>query len=718
MTLALRGTRLPSIRARLLLLLMLPSLCGAALVAGILLFEYRLGVERSSQATLITARALAEAVDNQLKEVQAGLTGLAASSTLKSGELAQFHERATEYVAMSGEVGNLVLADATGQQLVNTLRRFGEPLPNAGPQAPARIIIESGQPFARIVSAGLTGQPIVVVGVPVGKPGAVRYSLAASVPYEVFQELLARQQLPAGWIAAVVDDRGAIVARTVDPLAFRAKPVSQALGQALAREREGSFEGNTLEGIAVFTSFSRSQTTGWSVAVGIPQDALASDLRRSLLLVALLVLAILGIALGLAWVNGRRIAHALDRLVEVSVQLGRGEQVEAPSLPYAEVHQLGQAMAHAGATLQEARRDVEDNQARLRAVLESAMDGIVVADEQQRIVEFNAAACRLFGYEREEVLGRPLSILLPERFREAHDAAVARFAVQHEQPRTMARGGPPLYALRRDGSEFPIEASISAAKVGDGVVLTGIVRDITRRLAVQEALLRSNEELQHYASVASHDLRSPLRSVKGFLAVLGKTSAGRLDEKGRDLIARCVRAVDHMDRLTADLLSYARLQRGSEPFADVDLNAVVDEAKTLLAAPIAQSGAVIDVGALPVVRGAAGELIRLFENLLSNAIKYRGAQPPRIRIDAARTARGWLVSVTDNGIGIEPEFRERVFGLFERIPSQRPADGTGIGLAICRKVVQRHGGKIWVDPVPGGGSSLRFTLAAHGALDD
>ena len=130
------------------------------------------------------------------------------------------------------------------------------------------------------------------------------------------------------------------------------------------------------------------------------------------------------------------------------------------------------------------------------------------------------------------------------------------------------------------------------------------------------------------------------------VAVLGKTSAGRLDEKGRDLIARCVRAVDHMDRLTADLLSYARLQRGSEPFADVDLNAVVDEAKTLLAAPIAQSGAVIDVGALPVVRGAAGELIRLFENLLSNAIKYRGAQPPRIRIDAARTARGWLVSVT------------------------------------------------------------------------
>jgi PAS domain S-box-containing protein len=703
---------LPSLRARLLLWLLLPSFVGAALVAAILVNEYRQGLERSRQGSLFTARALAQAVDNQLGEIQSGLSGLAAGGALHPEDFAAFHARASVFAKSLHGMGNVVLAD-TGSQLVNTQVPFGGELPRTGPGSPASIVIGSGRPFARVVKASLTGRWIVVAGVPVRVDGTVRYAMSSGVNPDLFQQLLVRQQLPAAWFAVVLDDQQLIVARTAEAATFRGQPASASFREALARGREGVFEGVTLEGVPVVTAFSRSSDTGWAVAVAIPREELAGELRHSLAILGAVVLSILALAGALAWANGRHVARSLSKLLALSTQLGRGERLTNPDLPYAETQQLAQALVHASETQAEARRDIEDRQIRLRAVLDSAVDGIVVADGNQRIVEFNPAAQRLFGYERDEVIGLPLEILVPERNRPGHSAGVARFIAEGGAPRPMDSTGKVLHALRSDGTEFPMEGSIAAVTVRDGQVLTVIVRDITARLAVQDALLRSNEELQHYAAVASHDLRSPLRSIKGFLTVLSRSEPA-LTERQRELIARCQRAADHMDHLTGDLLAYARLQRSTEPRVDVDLGTVVSDAIDLLRDPIRDSGARIDVKPMPVVRAAASEMVRLFENLISNAIKYRGSLSPVIEVSAQAQPDAWVVSIRDNGAGIAPDYRERVFELFERLQNEGPP-GTGVGLAICRRIVQRHGGRIWVESAPGGGSVFRFTLAREGA---
>jgi light-regulated signal transduction histidine kinase (bacteriophytochrome) len=227
-----------------------------------------------------------------------------------------------------------------------------------------------------------------------------------------------------------------------------------------------------------------------------------------------------------------------------------------------------------------------------------------------------------------------------------------------------------------------------------------------------ETLERSNIELQQFAYFASHDLQSPLRSIGGFVQLLQMEYQEKLDDQGRDYIRRTVQSIAQMQALIRDLLAYSRVESRSRPFVPVRLGDVFHDSSTLLEASIRDSGGQVTCGELPAVLGDRSQLAQLMLNLIGNGLKYHGAEPPHVHVSAELGPKEneWIISVRDNGIGIEPKYFERVFEIFKRLHDQREYPGTGIGLAVCRRVVERHGGAIWVESEPGRGSNFRFSI--------
>jgi PAS domain S-box-containing protein len=252
--------------------------------------------------------------------------------------------------------------------------------------------------------------------------------------------------------------------------------------------------------------------------------------------------------------------------------------------------------------------------------------------------------------------------------------------------------------------------------------ILGTIQDVSERRRAEEdlrrqaeELARSNTELEQFAYVASHDLREPLRMISSYVELLGRRYGDRLDDDAREFIAFARDGAERMDRLVLDLLDYSRIGRLSQPMRPVLLDGPLDRALRVLALKIDEAGAVIDRLSLatPVVIGDPDELARLFQNLIGNAVKYRDpARPMRITITAERQGTDWAVSIADTGIGIDAEYFDRIFRIFQRLHTRATYEGTGIGLAICKKIVEHHGGRIWVESNPGLGSVFHFTLPA------
>jgi light-regulated signal transduction histidine kinase (bacteriophytochrome) len=229
--------------------------------------------------------------------------------------------------------------------------------------------------------------------------------------------------------------------------------------------------------------------------------------------------------------------------------------------------------------------------------------------------------------------------------------------------------------------------------------------------ATTARLERSNEELQRFATVASHDLREPLRVVSGFADLLGRRYSDQLGTDGNRFVDAITTGVARMDEMIADLLAYARAGRIDEPLEPVDSNTVVEDVLSGLQRAIDDVGAAVEVEPLPMVNGNAPALRQLFQNLIANAIKFVDDGSPQVRIWAAEVPEGWRFTIRDNGIGIDPAQAERIFGMFTRLHGRERYPGTGVGLAVCQRIVDVHGGRIWVEPAPGGGSQFMFTIA-------
>ena len=269
--------------------------------------------------------------------------------------------------------------------------------------------------------------------------------------------------------------------------------------------------------------------------------------------------------------------------------------------------------------------------------------------------------------------------------------------------------------LRAPDDELTAIMSTTSAQVGQFLrrkqaeqALAASAAELRRRA---DELERSNAELEQFAYVASHDLSEPLRMVSGFVQLLAERYKGRLDSDADEFIGYTIDGVERMQGLITDLLAYSRVGRAVED-EEVALGAVVDDALAALRAPIAERDAEVRVAELPAVRGDRRELTQLFQNLISNAVKFVDDAPPRVDVCAARRGGMWEVSVRDNGIGVEPRHAERIFKMFQRLHGRDDYPGSGIGLAICKKIVDRHGGDIGFDPVEGGGTVFRVTLPA------
>ncbi len=269
--------------------------------------------------------------------------------------------------------------------------------------------------------------------------------------------------------------------------------------------------------------------------------------------------------------------------------------------------------------------------------------------------------------------------------------------------------------LQRAKEELEIQVAARTEELRDANAHLAVELDERRRAEQRLAqyasdLARSNAELEQFAYVASHDLQEPLRMVASFTQLLARRYQGQLDKDADEFIGFAVDGATRMQTLINDLLVYSRVGTRGKPFLPVDCGEVLKMALDNLASSVEESGAVITHDPLPTVPGDEVQLTQLFQNLIANAIKFRGRETPRIHVSAARQGPQWIFAVRDHGIGIAPEHQERIFMIFQRLHHRSEYPGTGIGLAICKKIVERHGGRIWVESKPGRGATFYFSL--------
>lgn len=362
------------------------------------------------------------------------------------------------------------------------------------------------------------------------------------------------------------------------------------------------------------------------------------------------------------------------------------------------------------------RKKTEDalhrSESLLRAVIEGTTDAVFVKDTQGRYLLINTAGANLVGKTVAAILGQnDTALFSPD---------TAQGIMAHDQLLMKSRQ---IQTFEEEGEAAGVRRVYLATKGpyldghGNLLGLVGISRDISERkqiakLLAQHAadLARSNADLEQFAYAASHDLQEPLRMISSYLELLAQRYQGQLDGTAQRWMTYAVDGAAHMRRLISDLLDYSRVGRLGRPFTTTDCGQTLRTVLSNLQRLIAETGAVVEMDALPVLQADPSQLTQLFQNLLENAIKYRSDHPPRLRVAAQRQQSGWLFSVKDNGIGIAPEYAERIFLIFQRLHTRAEYPGTGIGLAICQRIVERHGGRIWVESQVGQGATFYFLL--------
>jgi PAS domain S-box-containing protein len=362
-----------------------------------------------------------------------------------------------------------------------------------------------------------------------------------------------------------------------------------------------------------------------------------------------------------------------------------------------------------------AEKHLAQMEGRYRGLLEAAPDAMVVVNQVGEIVLLNLQAEKQFGYRRNELLGQKVTNIIPEGFAERLIADGLRSA---EDALAQQIGtGIELSGRRKDRSEFPIELMLSPLTGAEGTLVTAAIRDISVRNAAEADLLhkveelnRSNEELGQFAYIASHDLQEPLRMVASYTQLLSRRYTGKLDSDADEFIAYAVDGATRMQRLIQDLLAYSRVGTKGKDLLNTSSENALQHALSNLRGAIEESGAQVTHDPLPEVLADEMQLIQLFQNLVGNAIKYQNPGIPKIHIAALNGGKQYRFSVQDNGLGIDPQYFERIFGMFQRLHKREEFAGTGIGLAICKKIVERHGGQISVESQPGIGSTFRFAL--------
>jgi len=365
---------------------------------------------------------------------------------------------------------------------------------------------------------------------------------------------------------------------------------------------------------------------------------------------------------------------------------------------------------------------------RTRSVIETALDAVVLMDGDGVVHEWNPAAEKMFGFKRTEMVGKKMAeMIIPPYLRAAHYTGMARYLAEGHSVILGQRYE--TIAQRADGTEFPVELAVMEMPP-DGVrMFTGYISDITERKRGEENMKRFNQELEEsvtkrteqleaankeleaFSYSVSHDLRAPLRHINGFVEILQTSAKEALSDEDRELLDTIADSARHMGKLIDDLLNFSRMGRTELRFLPVKLDSIVQEALKEMRSEMQHREVDLKLGALPEVEGDPAMLRQVFINLISNALKYsRDRHPARIEISSEETATEYVITVRDNGVGFDPAYAHKLFGVFQRLHSPQQFEGTGIGLAIVRRVIARHGGRVWAEGQVDQGAAFFISL--------
>lgn len=465
-------------------------------------------------------------------------------------------------------------------------------------------------------------------------------------------------------------------------------------------------------------------------------------------LAVVLVIAIM-IAIIVRFLMGRMFAP-MNKITYAAHEIGGGDyNVELPNSKYGEIATLTRAFGTMLEGIREREEQAAELNARLNAskkqanlIIDAAPEAIIVVNQSGDIARLNDSALKLFGYSRQELIGKPVEVLVPARFRTEH--VNYRDGFIGNPSRRMMGEGRDLYAMCKDGTELPVEVGISPINIDDEILVIAVLSDITQRKHAQRILQNinseleqrveertrqlavSNKELEQFAYVASHDLQEPLRMVASYLQLIERRYKKNLDDDAIEFIGYAVDGANRMKNMINGLLEYSRVQTRTRDFEVIDMELILNNVMQDLQVQIEERKALITHDKLPCVMGDASQIQRLLQNLIANAMKYCEREAPRIHVSVESLEQtslelpegtpkcGWIFSVSDNGIGIDNQYLDRVFQLFQRLHTRQEYPGTGLGLSLCKRIIERHGGNIWVRSMLDRGSTFYFVMEKLG----
>jgi PAS domain S-box-containing protein len=447
------------------------------------------------------------------------------------------------------------------------------------------------------------------------------------------------------------------------------------------------------------------------------------NLVLKLLFIVSLTVECTGLILAIAVSRG--IQKGLNEIILSAKAVGKGDfSRKAKAFSNDEIGLLANNFNKMSEGLQNSIHAIERAQLKFRNLLETAPDAIVIVGEENTIQLVNKQCENIFGYTRQELVGQKVELLLKEKL---HPKTESKIYSPSGSIRPTG-ASLELVGCKKNGASFPVEISLGPLETEEGVLISAAIRDISEKKHMEKEIREANttlekkvtqrtaelesknKELEQFAYVASHDLQEPLRTTSGFVELLRKQYRGKLDENADKYIDYIIQSSDRMKILIKDLLDYSRIGRKKE-YEQVDCSTMLKEVLADLDKVIKENCAQVKAGQLPMVTGFGTEIKLLFQNLISNSIKFRKpGVAPEIWIDSRRENGHWEFAFRDNGIGIEKRFLERIFIIFQRLHTRSEYEGSGIGLAHCKKIAELHGGKIWVTSMPGEGSTFYFTI--------
>ncbi|ALJ37367.1 PAS domain S-box protein [Azospirillum brasilense] len=666
--------------------------------------------QQTEQLVLDRTRLLAEDVEREVSRQIAAAEVLSTSESLTTDDLAAFYRQA---IGVRDRLGsNVVLRDPQGRQRVNSRVPWGTELPGSTVLEADQRVFDTGRPQVTGLFIGDVSQsPILAVIAPVIRDGQIRYLLSLNISQERLQAIVSPERIPAGWRAGVIDQDGVVIARSHLSEQFVGKRLPAALWAGMQEQPDGIHRATNLEKVEAIQAYSRSRSFGWVVAMSVPTTLVASPARHALLLFTGGGLVLLLIGIGAAVLLGRRLTRSVSQLAGAAEALGAGYPVPPPNGGVAEIEAVGRAIRRAADLIRRREAALAESEARHRAIVQTAVDAMLVIDATGTIESFNPAAERIFGYEAGEAIGRNIRILMPEPYHSAHDGYLQ--AYERTGEKKIIGIGREVEGRHKDGSIFPIELAVTEWTAGERRYFTGIVRNITERRRTEDALRASKAEADRanvakskFLAAASHDLRQPVQAMMLFQSAL----AARLDgHPAGPLLDSMGQAMDGLRMLLDSLLDVSKLDAGLivPQLQDLPIGPIIEQLGTEYHPQAEAKGLRLRVVPCALtVRSDPALLMRILRNLVENALRY--TEQGGLLIGCRRRGDRLRIEVMDSGIGIPSDKHGEIFEEFFQVSNQERdrSKGLGLGLAVVRRLARLLGHKVHLRSRLGAGSAF------------